>query len=561
MTAAEGSVVKPRLGLFGGRRGRRLRESLTAYVFILPAFLIIGVFGLFPIAFAAYVSVHRWRIKPGDYLGLGNYVRSLDNLAYALAFWIALALILLAARSVSRAWRTARDHGDMVWPWSIPGAVSAVGLTLFIRFGVIFLPEILAIADKARGQERTQELFVRLLGEAWQMPAVQSALRLSLLVLLIGAGLAYLIHRSLARGPRGISYYATFSTVVFLTIFAVLLFRLTWNEIQAAYAAALEEGVSLELWAQIATISAGFVVLALSWWLWRSAARRDSNVSTILRLSAAAVLAIGAWVLIAELPRVVTAGDKDWWQGLRVTVFYSAGTVPFQLGISLVLATLLFQNIRGKSFFRLVFFLPYITPAVAAAAVFRVFFSSRPTAPINSFLRLLGVDSLLWLDEPQGVFQMILGSRVDLPTLLQGPSLALVVVIIYNIWSYIGYDTVIFLAGLGGIPGELYEAASIDGAGRWAQFRHVTLPLLSPTTYFLTLLAVIGTFKAFNHVWVLRSGAALGTVDTASIVIFNEFSRNTRYGYAASLALVLLGVILVLTIINNRFAEKRVFYG
>jgi ABC-type sugar transport system permease subunit len=125
----------------------------------------------------------------------------------------------------------------------------------------------------------------------------------------------------------------------------------------------------------------------------------------------------------------------------------------------------------------------------------------------------------------------------------------------------VGYDTVIFLAGLGGIPNELYEVASIDGAGRWAQFRHITFPLLSPTTYFLTLLAVIGTFRAFNHVWVLRSAAALGTTDTASIVLFIEFNRNTRYGYAASLSFILLGVILILTIINNRIAEERVFYG
>jgi multiple sugar transport system permease protein len=205
--------------------------------------------------------------------------------------------------------------------------------------------------------------------------------------------------------------------------------------------------------------------------------------------------------------------------------------------------------------------LPYITPAVAAAAVFKVFFSGRPTAPINSLLRVLGAKPLLWLDEPAGIVQLLAGSGVDVPAWAAGPSLALIVVIIYNIWSYVGYDTVIFLAGLGGIPSELYEAAAIDGAGRWAQFRHITFPLLSPTTYFLTFLAVTGTFKAFNHVWVLRSAAALGTTDTASIVIFNEFNRNTRYGYAASLALLLLGVILILTLVNNRIAEERVFYG
>jgi multiple sugar transport system permease protein len=211
--------------------------------------------------------------------------------------------------------------------------------------------------------------------------------------------------------------------------------------------------------------------------------------------------------------------------------------------------------------YRLIYFLPYITPTVAAAAIFRVFFSARPSAPINNLLSQFGIDPLLWLAEPKGIVELIAGPDASLPGWAVGPSLALVVIIIYNIWSYVGYDTVIFLAGLGGIPSELYEAAAIDGAGRWAQFRNITLPLLSPTTYFLTLLAIIGTFKAFNHVWVLRFAAALGTTDTASIVIFTEFNRNTRYGYAASLSLVLLGVILVLTVINNRVAEERVFYG
>ena len=144
-------------------------------------------------------------------------------------------------------------------------------------------------------------------------------------------------------------------------------------------------------------------------------------------------------------------------------------------------------------------------------------------------LGLFGIKSLLWLDNPRG-FSMLAGSTVDLPQWLAGPSLALLVIVIFNIWNFFGYNAVVFLAGLGSIPTELYEAASMDGAGRAAQFRHITVPLLSPTIYFLSLIAIIGTFKAFTHVWVLRSGAALGTTDTASIVIFNEFNRNTRYG-------------------------------
>ena len=155
-----------------------------------------------------------------------------------------------------------------------------------------------------------------------------------------------------------------------------------------------------------------------------------------------------------------------------------------------------------------------------------------------------------------------MGATAEL-TLYQytSPSLALVVIIIYNIWSYVGYDTVIFLAGLGGIPGELYEAASIDGAGRWAQFRNITLPLLSPTTYFLTLLAVIGTFKAFNHIFMMKELAARETVDTASILIFETFRSDGKFGEAAAMAFILFGIILILSRIQSRVGEKLVFYG
>lgn len=540
---------------------RDLKENLTGCIFILPAFIIIGVFGLFPIGFSIYVSLHKWRINPGDFLGLDNYTKAIGNLAYIIFFWVAAILIYLAVRTFRNLIKTTREKQENPYIWIIPSFITALGIASFIRFIVLLLPEILGIANKVRGMVRTQELFVQLLGEAWRAPTVQSALRLSLLIIFVGFILAYLVNRYLASGLHSSANYSTWILIFIYLGSGVLLAWFNWVEIQRVYNQALETGEPVEIWAQVVTISAGFLLLLASWQIWKSAAGRASNVSVIVRIIAAAVLAVGAWALIGELPRAIQAGDADWWDGLRVTVFYSAGTVPFQLGISLVLATLLFQEIRGKSLFRLLYFLPYITPAVATAAIFRVFFSGRTNAPINSLLSIIGVKPLGWLDEPQGIIQMLLGDNVELTGWLAGPSLALLVIIIFNIWSYIGYDTVIFLAGLGGIPSELYEAASIDGASRWDQFRHVTLPLLSPTTYFLTLLAVIGTFKAFNHVWVLRNAAALGTTDTASIVIFTEFNRNTRYGYAASLAFVLLGVILILTIINNRVAEERVFYG
>jgi len=540
-----------------------LRENLTGCAFVLPAFILISVFGLFPIGFSVYVSLHKWRINPGDYNGMGNYTKALGNLAYVTFFFVAGIFLFLAYRSLVKLKETADERQEAPWIWALSGLVTTLGIVGVLRFVVFLLPEVLNIpmVIRERGLARTQEIFVQLLGEAWRTPTVQAALNLSLLILAAGFVLFYLINRFLSSSPRATSYYSSWILIFILFGAGSVLGWFTWIEIQRAYAEANADGETVEIWAQVVTVSAGFLLLLASWKLWKSAAHRDSNLSVIFRITAAVVLAVGAWTLIGELPRVVQGGDADWWEGLQVTVFYSIGTVPFQLGISLVLATLLFQEIRGKALYRLIYFLPYITPAVATAAVFRAFFSGRTTAPINTLIQKFGIEPQLWLREPKSIIELLMGSNGELSSWLAGPSMALTVIILFNIWSYVGYDTVIFLAGLGGIPTELYEAASIDGANKWAQFRHVTLPLLSPTTYFLTLLAVIGTFKAFNHVWVLRQAAALGTTDTASILIFNEFNRNTRYGYAASLAFVLLGVILILTIINSKVAEERVFYG
>ena len=538
-----------------------IKEGISGYLYILPAFIIIGLFGLFPIGFAIYVSLFQWRINPGDYIGLSNYVKALDNLAYVLSFWLVVILFYLVVKNIQKIINISNEHKEHPWLWFVPGTITTIGVVAFLRFIVLLLPEVLAISTKVRGQVKSQELFLQLLGEAWQTPAVVNARNLSILALIIGIAAAIITGLYLYKSPRNSQYYLIFINITAYIVIGGLLAWLTWTHIQAAYVAAQETGEPLDIWSQIIMISGGFILLFLSWRVWRSANKSTTNTQTVLRLLAGIVLAIGAWVLIGELPRIISTGDKNWWEGLLVTVYYSIGTVPIQLAISLILAVLLFQKIRGKGLFRLIYFLPYITPTVAAAAIFRVFFSGRPTAPINSLIQLFGGDAQLWLDEPDGIFQMIVGNNIELPTWAVGPSLALVVIIIYNVWSYVGYDTVIFLAGLGNIPSELYEAASIDGAGRIAQFRHITLPLLSPTTYFLTLLSIIGTFKAFNHIWVLRTGAALGTTDTATVIIFNEFNRNTRYGYAAALSIVLLLVILVLTIINNKVAEKRVFYG
>jgi ABC-type sugar transport system permease subunit len=149
---------------------------------------------------------------------------------------------------------------------------------------------------------------------------------------------------------------------------------------------------------------------------------------------------------------------------------------------------------------------------------------------------------------------------VGVPAWAQGPSLALLSLIAFTTWVFVGYDVAIFLAGLGNIPGELYEAARVDGAAGWTLFRHITLPLLSPTTFFLLIFTVIGTFKAFNHIWVMTEGGPADATTTTSVLIFQQLYQANRYGYSAALAFILFAVILLLTLIQNQLAGRRVIY-
>ncbi|MGV2434941.1 MAG UNVERIFIED_CONTAM: sugar ABC transporter permease [Anaerolineae bacterium] len=117
------------------------------------------------------------------------------------------------------------------------------------------------------------------------------------------------------------------------------------------------------------------------------------------------------------------------------------------------------------------------------------------------------------------------------------------------------------MAGLGSIPGDLYEAAKVDGANDWHLFRRITLPLLSPVTFYLSVLGFIGTFKSFDSIYVMRDRFAKGTTDTASIVIFDSFRTDNNWSYAAAQAIILLLIILALTAVQRNVFERRVFYG
>lgn len=550
--------------LLSSRRIREWREYITAYLMIAPATILVFTFGIFPVGFALFVSVHKWRLKRGDFLGMDNYVRALENLAYIMFFGLAVGLLIYAVLSLRRMYQQTLEHGDRPWWLSLPALVYSITMLGLVYWVFKILPEVLGIADKIIGLEKTRELFNQLLNEAFHAGQAYAAwgifTKLILASIVVGLGLLF---GKVFQNGRNVGYLITFIGVELSAMIGGWLLWVTYLAVREAYHLALETGEDPGIWPQVITVGSGVILLVISWRLWQNAVKQSSNRAFVIYVLAAMALLVGGVLLITELPTLLAAGDEDLWKGLKVTIFYSLGTVPFQLTFSLFLAILLFQKLAGSELFRMLYFLPYVTPTVASAAIFRQLFSNRYQAPINQLLISTGFEPLQWVREPSGIFTMIAESlNFNLPEWAAGPSLALVVIMIYSIWTFVGYNTVIYLAGLGNISTELVEAAEIDGAGRWAIFRHITLPLLSPTTYFLSMLSVIGTFKAFNHIWVMRhQGAALGTTDTFSVVIFLEFFEKLRFGYASAMAFVLFAVILSLTYVNNKIQGSRVFYG
>jgi multiple sugar transport system permease protein len=493
-------------------------------------------------------------------IGLDNFVRAVGNLAYVAAFFLAVGAVFGVYLIIKKIIETAQNLDQKPYLLAIPGLVYTWSLFAFIRYFWFQLPEFLDIAGKLRGLEKTPELFRQLISEAFYAPVVYYAW-IYFRWILLGAILLGIAVSFLYRKPRA-SYFQSQFTLAWTSLgVGIGLFIFTYQQITAAYFKAYENNTEIEIWPQVIIISAGVILLILGWFSWNSAPKAKQSWKFWLRILGTFIFLSGGWLLIGELPMILAAGDDDIWNGLKVTIFFSAGTVPFQLTLSMFLAILLFQKLRGSEFFRMLFFLPYVTPFIASAAIFRQIFANRDTALINLVLRGLGAQPQAWLQESKGVNLIIAESLgLSIPAWAIGPSLALVVVIIHSVWTYVGYDTVIYLAGLGNIPGELNDAAEIDGASKWDVFRYVTFPLLSPTTYFLSLISIIGTFKAFSTLWVFREGMALGTTNTFSVAIFLEFFEKLRYGYASAMAFVLFAIILGLTVINNRLQGSKVFY-
>ncbi len=276
--------------------------------------------------------------------------------------------------------------------------------------------------------------------------------------------------------------------------------------------------------------------------------------------------AINTWKFVGLANYAQALGGSDFWNSLVVTVWYVVLTLPATLALGLAFAYLLYQRVRGRGIYRTVYFLPYVISTVGSSIVWAWIFD--PSSGLaNLILERLGLPPLRWLIEPTGIFQVLAGQlHVTLPTWLAGPSVALLAVAIFSIWQAMGYDMVIFLAGLSNIPGELYDAARIDGANGTQLFRYITLPLLAPTTFFVVVISVIASFQAFNQVFAMNAASAqttggpLGSTTTLTVYLFNQLYTYANYGYASAIAVLLSVLVLVLTLVNFRVLGTRVQY-
>jgi multiple sugar transport system permease protein len=233
--------------------------------------------------------------------------------------------------------------------------------------------------------------------------------------------------------------------------------------------------------------------------------------------------------------------DQDFRAAIGHTLYFVLGSVPATMIIALGLALLLNTQIRGLGLFRTAYYLPVITPLVIAALIWTWVYNVD-YGLANFYLQKLHI--------------------IDHPVLwLADRTTAMPAVIVMNIWKGVGFNMIVFLAGLQAVPTELYEAAEVDGAGAWTRFRRITIPLLAPTTFFLLLINTLGASKAFDQIFVMTNGGPPGpggATTTITYYIYNAAFRDFRMGYASALAYTLFAMLFVLSFFQFRWYRNRV---
>jgi multiple sugar transport system permease protein len=228
--------------------------------------------------------------------------------------------------------------------------------------------------------------------------------------------------------------------------------------------------------------------------------------------------------------------DGLFWKYLWNTFYYAGLTVPLTIIVGFSLAYLLNRKIRGVIFFRTIYFLPSVTLIVAVAVIWSWLYNAD-FGLINFVLDKLGISGPNWL---------------------QSKTWAMPAIIIMGVWKGSGYSMLIYLAGLQSIPEEYYEASEIDGAGWWQQIRHITIPLIFPTTFFILVTSTIGAIQGFDQFYVMTRGGPAGATTTLVYYIFQNAFEWFNMGYAATAAAILFVIIMIITLLQWRFAKHAI---
>lgn len=259
----------------------------------------------------------------------------------------------------------------------------------------------------------------------------------------------------------------------------------------------------------------------------------------------AAWLSLWRWRILRGEPTFIGLDNytflfssEDFWQAMWNTFYFAAGSIPTGMAIALVIALLLNRPLRGLAIYRTAYFLPTITSLVAVSIVW-LWIYHPDVGLANYLLNLVGLPSVRWLNAPQS---------------------AMPALIILGIWRGLGYNVIIYLAGLQNIPQHLYEAAKIDGANRWQLFRHVTWPLLTPTSFFIFIIAIINSFQSFTQVDVMTQGGPIGSTTVIVYYLYKQAFQQFTMGYGSAIAMVLFAMILGLTLIQIKVLGPRVHY-
>ena len=270
------------------------------------------------------------------------------------------------------------------------------------------------------------------------------------------------------------------------------------------------------------------------------------SIFTFVPVLAALVISLTNWDLLQPARWVGLANyghlmkDPLFGQVLRNTAIYVLGTVPAQMAIALLVALALNQELPGKLFFRTAFFMPVVASTVAVALVWRWIFNAD-FGLLNEALYALGVR------HP--------------PNWLASTHWALPAIMIMSVWQQIGYSMVLFLAGLQGVPAHLHEAARIDGASSVQRFFYITVPMLTPTTFFVMVISIINSFQVFDQALIMTEGGPANATNTIVFHIYRNAFQYFHMGYAAAMAWVLFGIIFVVTLVQFRYQQRWVHYG